>query len=443
MRKLSSIVLLCSLLLLPGCKHEEIVFPIEQPQFETKAGKILIEIIAPTETAISKDVICIQGPFSGGQPLELERAEYMDYKYGIYLDPATFAKGKTLADGYWFTSSLSGREMSDQKTEVKHYETAAAGERIDLTLTHWEMFFNAHNGHVLYVEDQSSWSTLYLYAWADGEPEIFGGWPGTPATGTEEIDGVEYTYFDLMSDNTGKTYNFILNDGGAGQQKDAVSQFEITRDIYLVLTDDACKEKGASVGHRLYALNHTGWLSMSLYVWGDGEFMGGWPGSKPLKTQIEVAGNKYDVFEFPANANDKKINLIFNNGTDKTKPESIQLTLDKDYYIQVVVDGGPKEIDPYGDIIKPDLPEGNMVIHATQPASWPNLFIFSSGYTNDWPGSLMDKEKDSNYFSFELPRGATFVFSSAPIGNQTAEIKNITDDAWFELNDDGTYKQVK
>ena len=451
MKKKLYIVLARCAMILAGCQKENIVFPIEIAQFEPQEGKILIEIIAPTETAIAKDKIYIQGPFSSNKPLELSRAEFLDYKYGIYLDPSTFAVGKSLADGYQFSSALSGKEVIEKDTPIQHFETTEVGGRIDLSLVHWEMFFNAHNGYVLYVDNQSTWKELALYAWSSDGPEIFGGWPGIAPTGTEEIDGVEYTYFDLMSENTGKVYNFILNDNKKeDKQRDVISDFAITRDLYVELTDEGCKEKVSGVGYRIYALNHTGWKDMYLDVWGDGEFMGGWPGSKPLPTKVEIAGHKYDVFEFPANAKGKNMNLMFNSGNDdKTTPESIKINLDSDKYIQVVVDGGPKVIDPEGEIIIPDLPvgpdepEGDMTIYATKPAEWPNLYIYSSGNTNDWPGSLMEEVEESEYYSFVLPAGASFTFVSAPIGNQSLEITGIVDATRFILDNDGTYEVVE
>ena len=423
---------------LTDCKKEEIVFPIEEPQFEVQEGKILIEIIAPTETSINTDILYIAGAFSGDKKLELTRAEYMDYKYGIYLDPADFKDGKTLADGYWFESKLQGKEVSAKDQLVTHNETSSPGERIDLSLSHWEMFYNNHNGYVVYVENKTTWKGLYLYGWAEGAPEIFGSWPGIPPTGEEEIDGVNYQYFDMQTSNTGTTYNLIFN-GGSGQPQLAdYTGYTIDHDIFFTITDDGWSEKGATVakGHRIYALNHTGWLDMRLYVWGDGEFMGGWPGQKPLSSTIEVAGNTYSIYEFPAEANNKAVNLIFNSNDEKTNPESIKLTLNQDYYVQVVIDGGPKVIDPEGEIVKPDLPEGDMLIRANKPDSWENLFIQSNNYTNDWPGSLMNDDGDG-WYSFSLPRGVTFVFVEAAFGNQTEYIAGIKDDTCFKIYDNG------
>lgn len=435
--------LLLMLLLLQGCKKEEIVFPIEEPQFEVRDGYILIEVIAPNETSVNKDTLYIAGAFSGDERLQLTPAPYMDYKYGIYLDPKEFKDGKTLADGYYFGTLLQGKEVSGKDQPITHDNSAAAGERIDLTLQHWEMFYNDHNGYTLYVENNTSWKELYLYAWAEGEAEIFGGWPGMPPTGTEEIDGVTYSYFDMQMDNTGKTYNLILNGGSGQPQLPDYSGFTIERDLYLTITDDGWKEVGKQPGYRVFALNHTGWIDLKLYVWGDREAMGGWPGKGPLKTTTTINDNEYLIFEFNPEDTGKQFHLLFNSGNDdKTDPEDVIITLNKDYYIQVRLNN-PQIIDPEGEIEKPtDLPEGDMIIRAKKPAGWDNLFIYAGGiYTNPWPGSLMEEDGDG-WYSFALRKGISFTFASAAIGNKSETIKGVFTDTCYEITNEGSTTQV-
>ena len=94
-----------------GCDKEEIVFDSELPQFETRAGYQLLEVIMPQTTQTS-DRIYIAGDFNGGAEAavgdprwQLEKAANSDAKWGIYLNPADFAEVKTLADGYTFISA--------------------------------------------------------------------------------------------------------------------------------------------------------------------------------------------------------------------------------------------------------------------------------------------------------------------------------------------------
>lgn len=61
----------------------------------------------------------------------------------------------------------------------------------------------------LYIENKTGWDALYVYAWADDEPALFGAWPGAKAEQTEVVDGI--TYFVIPFEGNGKTYNLIFN----------------------------------------------------------------------------------------------------------------------------------------------------------------------------------------------------------------------------------------
>ena len=112
--------------LLTGCKSDDdITFDHERQQFETRADRILLEFIAPFGTTANEEVYII-GPFNGNtltpdeegkyadpvldDAFKLTKAEKSDVKWGIYLDPATFQNGKSLADGFRFYSKAQGNE---------------------------------------------------------------------------------------------------------------------------------------------------------------------------------------------------------------------------------------------------------------------------------------------------------------------------------------------
>lgn len=89
----------------------------------------------------------------------------------------------------------------------------------------------------IYVDDQTGWSSLYLYAW--GEKEYFGGWPGAAPSGTETIDGVTYKYWDHTGE--GEDENLIFNNGNGTQLGDF--NIKLYGDIYLTITPDGCSAK--------------------------------------------------------------------------------------------------------------------------------------------------------------------------------------------------------
>lgn len=86
----------------------------------------------------------------------------------------------------------------------------------------------------VYVQDNSGWEALTLYGW--GEAELGGGWPGMQVTGTKEISGMTYKYFDL-SEHIGKNVNLIFNNNGGGQQiEDGGLYTALIGDIYFSIT---------------------------------------------------------------------------------------------------------------------------------------------------------------------------------------------------------------
>lgn len=73
----------------------------------------------------------------------------------------------------------------------------------------------AHDGFVIYVDNQTSWGeNLHLYLWGD-KNDLNGEWPGMAISGHESIDGIDYAFFDLGADATGLSENLIFNNNGS------------------------------------------------------------------------------------------------------------------------------------------------------------------------------------------------------------------------------------
>lgn len=182
-----------------------------------------------------------------------------------------------------------------------------------------------HDGYALFVLNESSQTELALYAW--GDAEAFGGWPGMAPTGTQTINGLEYTYFDLGEANTGLNLNLIPNNNNGGVQWEGGDlNFTIDHDIYLRLFDggyeiiskdyqgggdtpgtDPEPEPQPTGDKVVIAIKNTiGYNEPHLYVWGDSEACGGWPGAAPVK----VTDNGWNLYELPAGGT---YNLILND----------------------------------------------------------------------------------------------------------------------------------
>ena len=188
-----------------------------------------------------------------------------------------------------------------------------------------------HDGYALFVLNESSQTELALYAW--GDAEAFGGWPGMAPTGTQTINGNEYIYFDMGEANTGLNLNLIPNNNNNGVQWEGGDlNFTIDHDIYIRIFDggyeiiDKDYQPGGDtptptpepVDEKVFLAvkNTIGYADPHLYVWGDSEACGGWPGAAPVK----VTDNGWYLFELPANGNFNPILNDNGNGSQIDGP---------------------------------------------------------------------------------------------------------------------------
>ncbi len=333
------------MMLLGACSApEEIIFDHEQQAFDTKENMILLEVIAPTSTK-ADDVIYISGAFNGGDEVaadnvmwHLEKSTTVDKKWGIYLDPATFVDGKTLADGYHFVSVREGEERTAKNEAVVRTDNFAVGTRTNIYVSYWNMYFYVapeieHDGPVVYVNNQTTWDALALYAW--GDAEAFGGWPGMQPTGEIALDGINWTYFDLGEANRGLNLNLIFNNNGGGKQ---LGDYNVTLDkdeYFLTITDEGVEAANSIPAHdgtiRVYVDNQAGWEAVALYQWGDeNDLGGGWPGLQPTGT-VKIAGFEYTYFDYEIAAVEGKAqNLIFNNNGGGIQTGDMAVTFSAD-----------------------------------------------------------------------------------------------------------------
>lgn len=91
----------------------------------------------------------------------------------------------------------------------------------------------------IYVDNQTTWDAISVYAWGDAG-EIFGGWPGAVSESTVTVNGVNYLTYSAPAN--GKDVNLIFNNNGGGTQ---LGDFAISlnQDIYLEVSDSGVKTK--------------------------------------------------------------------------------------------------------------------------------------------------------------------------------------------------------
>ena len=181
-----------------------------------------------------------------------------------------------------------------------------------------------HDGYAVFVYDETGWDALNLYMWGDTN-NLNGDWPGMEVTGEQTVNGVTYKYFDMGEANTGLAENLIFSNAGSNQLADFA--YTIDHDVYLHITTAGVTEidpatfqpsgetpdpgpapEPQPTGETVIIAvkNSVGYADPHLYVWGDSEACGGWPGAAPVK----VTDNGWCLFELPANGT---FNLILND----------------------------------------------------------------------------------------------------------------------------------
>jgi hypothetical protein len=200
-----------------------------------------------------------------------------------------------------------------------------------------------HDGYALFVLNESSQTELALYAW--GDAEAFGGWPGMQPTGTQTINGNEYIYFDMGEANTGLNLNLIPNNNNNGVQWEGGDlNFTIDHDIYIRIFDggyeiidkdyqgggDTPTPTPEPVDEKVFLAvkNTIGYADPHLYVWGDSEACGGWPGAAPVK----VTDNGWYLFELPIGGN---FNPILNDNGNGSQIDGPAITTTSTMFFDV------------------------------------------------------------------------------------------------------------
>ena len=363
-------ILWLALLLFPfilgSCsKDEDIVFDHERQMFEIQDGKILLEVILPNGTNTS-DEIYISGAFNGGdevavgnESFKLISTDLTTIKRAVYLDPSTFVDGKTLADGYHFVSKKSRQEVDLNGNDKWHYDNPGVNNWTNVTVARWAAYYDKpdeggesdtdpdveHDGYVVYVDDQTGWGALALYAW--GDAEAFGGWPGMQVTGTRKINGVVYKYFDMGEANTGLTENLIFNNNDGGSQ---LPDFDYTIDhnLYLRITATGVEELEEPTpaepeivhtdGYILFIKNESSQTNLALYAWISDmpEPFGVWPGKLPDGT-MTIGGVEYVYFNIGEANTGLTLNFIPNNNNGGVQWEggSLGITVDHDIFVRI------------------------------------------------------------------------------------------------------------
>ena len=449
---------------------EDIVFDHERQQFETRADRILLEYIAPFGTTTG-DEIYITGAFndwdtSGDPQWLLTKGPTSDIKWGIYLDPTTFIPGTSLGDGFRFYSKAQGQEVTLTGEYAIHNDDPSIGTFTNIWGQRWEAYYweggeapePEHDGFCIYVDDQTGWDALALYAWGDGE--IFGGWPGASVKGTWKHDGVTWKYFDFGEANTGLVEHLIFNNAGQGTQL-ADFDFTIDRNVYVKITPEGVEEISTDEpvppttdGFAVYIDDQTGWDAIALYMWGDvNNLNGDWPGMQVSGTW-DYQGVTWKYFEMGEANTGLAEKLIFNNNGQGTQLADFDFTIDRNVFLRVTPEG-VEELDiPFPSGGGPKIQHDGYVLYVLNESSQTDLALYAWGDTEafgGWPGMAptgTETIKGVEYIYFDLGEANTGLNLNLIVNNNGGGIQwagdginmTIEHDIYLRIGDNGDYE---
>ena len=188
----------------------------------------------------------------------------------------------------------------------------------------------------------------------------------------------------------------------------------------------------------VYVQDASGWENLYLYMWGDKELCGGWPGAAVTETEkIGTVTYKKIVVD---DAEGRAENLIFNNN-DGTQTESFAVTLSGELFVSLGADAVITAIDPRNPDIK---------ILVNNKTDWDAIALYAYGDAEafgGWPGATpvgFEEVKGVKYTVFGLPAemaGKTLhlIFNNNNGGKQLAEFAITVPEEEIFLNINANY----
>ena len=188
----------------------------------------------------------------------------------------------------------------------------------------------------------------------------------------------------------------------------------------------------------VYVQDASGWENLYLYMWGDKELCGGWPGAAVTETEkIGTVTYKKIVVD---DAEGRAENLIFNNN-DGTQTESFAVTLSGELFVSLGADAVITAIDPRNPDIK---------ILVNNKTDWDAIALYAYGDAEafgGWPGATpvgFEEVKGVKYTVFGLPaemagKTLNLIFNNNGGGKQLADFAITVPEEELFLNINANY----
>ena len=234
---------------------------------------------------------------------------------------------------------------SDVDDAVNRFETSVTLDTDRFYVLTADSLTEVEAGIRIIVKDETGWpGQIYAHIWNDDGYSTQ--WPGLAATTGWFGDG-SYLVFLVPSELKGQAVNVIFH----SDENDGENRFQtvitVDEDRFYVLGKEFFfneMERGDKTV-TLYVEDRTDWGALALYMWGDSELAGGWPGASASHTE-EIGGTTWQVFVFEQ-ALGLTEHLIFNNNGGGTQLPDFDLTFSEaEYFLTVDADGVTLAADP-------------------------------------------------------------------------------------------------
>lgn len=157
-------------------------------------------------------------------------------------------------------------------------------------------------------------------------------------------------------------------------------------------------------GYVIYVVDNSGFEELAMYAWGDAEAFGGWPGIG-VTGSVTKDGTTFKYFDTGDANKGMNLNLIFNNNGNGSQLGDYNVTLDKDFYLELTPEG-VVEYDPSSAI-----EHDGYAVFVVNLTGWADadLRCYMWGTVNDlnggWPGMAATGSvtiKGTNYLYFDM-----------------------------------------
>ncbi len=271
----------------------------------------------------------------------------------------------------------------------------------------------------------------YLYAWDDGGNALNGDWPGNKMTAKRTIGGVEFFYKTFTKSSSDYSINFLLNNGDGDESK-TQDVTGVAGDVFYTYSNNEARDLSNIYLAELYnpfvcidkpsgdlPANKKVYINAS---YGDAKIVYTTNGSEPTASSQQATGKKELSFTTVGQEVTVKAGLLIN--------DQVKGVVTRNYKVVEAISTGGNSGN-----------EGNGVTIYCKATSAPYLYVWqgeSTELNGAWPGTMMtasttiDGQKWWKHtFNTTLP--INIIFNDGN-GAQTADIKDLSGDSYFEYN---------